>query len=481
VLAEIRATNHVSLTSVPDVTQTTAPLRLWSRAPGVILSRSMQRSAARLTLLASLVVGGMLAASFLWIVERRSDESVATQADISIRLARMSETVAGIGAAQRSYVAPGQLDQPWFDQASALLDQLSIDIEQAPSRLRSPGAAEAIAALADSADALIAADERTRQNLGIGQDLMASDVIFSDGHNMVDTMTAGLRDLQAAEQGAHQTRLASLTRQRWAAFGAAAVLWVVGLLLLAKPSAIPLAAIVEPTQTRPSDPAGPLEAHDSHPEQGVPLDLTLVAGLCTDLSRVTSPSALPDLLGRTAQVLDASGVILWISAGEQLFPVMGHGYAPDVLARMTPIERDGDNAAADAWRTGRLTVVHSAGPSDNGAIVAPLLGLDDCVGVLAAEVRHGVADRPAVHALATVIAAQLATVVPAWPPASLTNPDDASSVGTPSGIPSAMPTDAKSTSPNAEAPNSPQASPETTAQTTEQTTEQTQTLKVRSA
>ena len=98
-LAEIRATNHVSLTSVPDVTQTTAPLRLWSRAPGVILSRSMQRSAARLTLLASLVVGGMLAASFLWIVERRSDESVATQADISIRLARMSETIAGIGAA----------------------------------------------------------------------------------------------------------------------------------------------------------------------------------------------------------------------------------------------------------------------------------------------------------------------------------------------------------------------------------------------
>jgi CHASE3 domain sensor protein len=433
----------------------------------------MQRSAARLILLASLVVGGMLAASFLWIVERRSDESVGTQADISIRLARMSETVAGIGAAQRSYVAPGQLDQPWFDQASMLLDQFSIDIEQAPARLRSPGAAEAIAALADSADALIAADERTRQNLGIGQDLMASDVIFSDGHNMVDTLTAGLRDLQAAEQGAHQTRLASLTRQRWAAFGAAGVLWVVGLLVLAKPAAIPLAAVVEPTQAQPFDPAEPLKAHDSHPEQGVPFDFTLVAGLCTDLSRVTSPSALPDLLGRTAQVLDASGVILWISAGEQLFPVMGHGYAPEVLARMTPIERDGDNAAAAAWRTGKLTVVHSTGPSDNGAVVAPLLGLDDCVGVLAAEVRHGVADRPAVHALATLIAAQLATVVPAWPAASLTNPDDAS----PSGIPNAMPTDATSTSPNAGAPISPQASPETTAQTTEQT----QRLKVRSA
>ena len=415
--------------------------------------------------MALLVVGGMLAASFLWIVERRSDDSVATQADISIRLARMSETIAGIGAAQRSYVAPGQLDQPWFDQAAALLDQLSIDIEQTPARLQSPEATETMAALADSADALIAADARARQNLGIGQDLMASDVIFSDGLNTVDTMTARLRDLQTAEQGAHQTRMTSLTRQRWAAFGAAALLWVVGLLALAKPSVLPLTDLVEPTQEQPSVPAEPLEKHGPHPEQGPPLDLTLVASLCTDLSRVTSPSALPDLLGRAAQVLDASGVILWISAGEQLFPVMGHGYAPHVLARMTPIARDGDNAAAAAWRTGRLTVVQSTGPSDNGAIVAPLLGLDECVGVLAAEVRHGVADRPAVHALATVIAAQLATVVPAWPAASLTLPGDAATTG--------MPSDAASTTPNAEAAVSPQTSPETTAQT--------QTREVRSA
>jgi len=423
--------------------------------------------------MALLVVGGMLAASFLWIIERGSDESVATQADISIRLARMSETIAGIGAAQRSYVAPGQLDQPWFDQAAALLHQLSIDIEQTPARLRSPEAAETMAALSVSADALIAADARTRQNLGIGQDLMASDVIFSDGHSIVDTMTAGLRDLQAAEQAAHQTRMASLTRQRWAAFGAAALLWVVGLLALAKPSALPLAALVEPTQAQPSTPAEPLGALEPHPDQGAPPDLTLVAGLCTDLSRVTSPSALPDLLGRAAQILDASGVILWISAGEQLFPVMGHGYGPDILVRMAPISRDGDNAAAAAWRTGRLTVVQSTGPSDSGAIVAPLLGLDECVGVLAAEVRHGVADRPAVHALATVIAAQLATVVPAWPTASLTKPDDAS----PGGISSEMPSDATSTTPNADAAVSPQTSP----QASPETTGQTPALEVRSA
>ena len=400
--------------------------------------------------MALLVVGGILAVSFLWIVERRSDESVATLADTSVRLARMSETIAAIGAAQRSYVAPGQLDEPWFERTSALLDQLSVDIAQTSASLRSPEATEAMETLADSAEALIAADARVRQNLAIGQDLMASDVIFSDGHNIIGTMTVGLRDLQATEQGAHHTRLASLTRQRWAAFGAAAMLWVVGLLTLAKPQTLRSAAIGEPAQTQPSVPAEPVEAHDSRAEQEPPLDLTAVASLCTDLSRVTSPSALPDLLGRTAQILDASGVILWISAGEQLFPVTGHGYAPDVLARMAPIARDSDNAAAAAWRTGQLTVVQSTAPSENGAVVAPLLGLDGCVGVLAAEAHHGVESRPATHALATVVAAQLATVVPAWPAASLTTPGDAG--------PGEAPSDPASLTPNPDAPTSPQTS-----------------------
>ena len=400
--------------------------------------------------MAILVVGGILAASFLWIVERRSDESVATLADTSVHLARMSEAIAAIGAAQRSYVAPGQLDEPWFERTSALLDQLSVDIAKTSASLRSPGAAEAMEALADSAEALIAADARTRQNLAIGQDLMASDVIFSDGQNIIGTMTVGLRDLQAAEQGAYQTRLASLTRQRWAAFGAAAMLWVVGLLTLAKPTPLRSAAIGEPTQTQPSVPEAPVEAHDSGTEPRPPPDLTVIAGLCTDLSRVTSPSALPDLLGRTAQILDASGVILWISAGEQLFPVRGHGYAPDVLARMAPISRDDDNAAAAAWRTGQLTVVQSTALSENGAIVAPLLGLDGCVGVLAAEVRHGVESHPATHALATVVAAQLASVVPAWPAASSTTPGDAE--------PGEVPSDPTSLPPNADAPTSLQTS-----------------------
>ena len=51
----------------------------------------------------------------------------------------------------------------------------------------------------------------------------------------------------------------------------------------------------------------------------------------------------------------------------------------------------------------------------NGAIVAPMFGPDRCVGVLAAEVRHGREQDAATQAVTIMIAAQLATVIGAWP------------------------------------------------------------------
>jgi hypothetical protein len=51
----------------------------------------------------------------------------------------------------------------------------------------------------------------------------------------------------------------------------------------------------------------------------------------------------------------------------------------------------------------------------NGAIVAPMFGPEACVGVLAAEVRHGRELDPGTQAVTAMIAAQLSTVLGAWP------------------------------------------------------------------
>jgi hypothetical protein len=127
--------------------------------------------------------------------------------------------------------------------------------------------------------------------------------------------------------------------------------------------------------------------------------------------------ALPALLERAASILDAPGLILWMAAGEELFAVTAHGYAPQVLAKVGPISRKAENATAAAWRDGR-TITVPAGDGGYGAVVAPLFGPDACIGVLAAEIRGGREADAAAQAVIALIAAQLATVVSAWPAAS---------------------------------------------------------------
>jgi hypothetical protein len=367
----------------------------------------------RVVVTAVLLTSILFAAFFLRALEQRASKAVALAGDASVRLARMSDTIAGIGTAQQSYVAPGQLDEPWIERASTLTGELSREIEQARESLRSPAAATALQQLAASVATLIAADTRTRQNLQLGQELMASDVIFSDGRNLLDAMTASLRDLQAAEQSHLRAELTALARERALGLSAIAALWTATLLILVTRSRRASAAPESDQRAAP----GPAEAQ-LRPEPRMSVDLAAAATVCTDLARITTTAALPGLLGRAAGVLDASGVILWISAGEQLFPVIAHGYSDDSLARIGPIPRDAENAAASAWRTGRLALVPAAKTGGQGAIVTPLFGLHSCIGVLSVEVRHG-EDSPAVQAVATMIAAQLSTVVPAWPAGSL--------------------------------------------------------------
>ena len=376
----------------------------------------MQSRSVRLAVITVLLASILVAAFSLWNIEQRAAKAVALAGDASVRIARMSDTLAGIGTAQQGYVAPGQLDEPWFERASTLTTELSREIQQAPESLQSPESRATLQQLTASLATLTSADQRTRQNLQLGQELMASDVIFSDGRNLLDAMIGSLRSLQAGEQSHLRAELNARARQRWLTFGALAVLWLAGLGALSRRSAgsssVAGRVADQTTTQRAPEP-------QSRAQHRIGVDLAAAAAVCTDLSRITTTAALPGLLGRAAGVLDASGLILWISAGEQLFPVMAHGYSDDMLTRMGPISRDAENAAASAWRTGQLAVVPAATTGGQGAIVTPLFGLHSCIGVLSAELRQG-ENSPSVQAVATMIAAQLSTVVPAWPAGSLT-------------------------------------------------------------
>src|SRR5262245_62027759 len=63
-------------------------------------------------------------------------------------------------------------------------------------------------------------------------------------------------------------------------------------------------------------------------------------------------------------------------------------------------------------RTGTLQVVASQpGSRAKGAVVAPVLSADGCVGVLSVEIREGGEASASVQSLAAIFAAQLAGIV----------------------------------------------------------------------
>ncbi|OFW14319.1 MAG: hypothetical protein A3H29_06120 [Acidobacteria bacterium RIFCSPLOWO2_02_FULL_67_21] len=352
----------------------------------------------------------------LWSIDRRSIQLTDHDEAIAARVDRLIDVIAAIGTIQQGYVAPGQLDEPAFERMTTLLQQLEAERSALGPLLRSPAAAGSLEALAESGRALAAADARTRENLSLGQELMASDVIFSDGRNLLDGMIAAIRDLHAAERRTSRGERVAVARWRWLPIG---LILLVGLGAARRAAGISGAAVRSTPAVRSAAPDAGTRTRSAPPAPSV--DLGAAAALCTDLARVTDTAALSQLLARAAAILDAAGLIVWMGAGEQLFAALGHGYGPDALGRFGPIGRDDTSAAAAAWRTGRLTVAAGDG-SSHGGLVVPLAGQAACIGVLAIEIRHGREQDPAVQAVATVIAAQLATAVAGWPPASVSDP-----------------------------------------------------------
>ncbi len=227
----------------------------------------------------------------------------------------------------------------------------------------------------------------------------------------VSSIVTATRGLDSTTHSQLWAELGPVFQMRWITVGVAAALLLCGVIALTPRKSVPVTP-VEPAATV-ADPEPLATTTTVEPVQiARGIDLTVVAGLCTDLARLTTPDALPQLLERSARALNASGLVLWVGVGDRLVPVMGHGYPPQVMSRLQPALRTDDTAAAAAWRTAEPTIVTGTDGS-NGAIAAPLLGVNGCVGVLAFEMDRGREHDSEALAAAALIAAQLATAIPA--------------------------------------------------------------------
>ncbi|OFW30398.1 MAG: hypothetical protein A3H97_15165 [Acidobacteria bacterium RIFCSPLOWO2_02_FULL_65_29] len=380
----------------------------------------MRSRAARLTATAAALMALGAAGYLFFTIEQDIAFRRETLRSFDRRAREVASALADMRAAEQAYVAAGQGTDFWMPKVAALL----ADVAPRVDALR-PSAAtnEARSALMEAA-ALVTEfgniDRRARDYLRSGQTLMAGDVVFSEGGETTAAAVRQVESARLAENRGFDLAEARLGRRQAAVMGGAAGFSVLVLLALAVAAPKPREE-ARGGDEAPAEAAGELMLREPAarptPAGGpIPL-LKAAAELCTDFGRLTDSRDLTRLLSRVATVMDASGVVVWLGdhPGADLRPVFAHGYSDQALARMTAtaIPRAADNAVAAAYRSETLQVVLSRPGASNGAVVAPLLTPEGCIGAFTAELLAGRETSEAVQAIASLFAAQLTGVLAA--------------------------------------------------------------------
>jgi hypothetical protein len=395
---------------------------------------------------ATLVAVGA-AAFFLFQTEQQIARLKSTLRAFDVRAREATMALADLRVAQQAYVAEGQGVDFWMPKVASLHESITGTLA---ALRQSPLSGEASTAL-DEAVATVAQfgeiDRRTRDYITGGEKLMAADVIFTEGGEAAANAARQIETARLAERQAADLAEAALRNREALAAGAAASFAVLVVLVMMPR---PRVEVEEPVTTGLS--IAPTRAAASVPTTALPakapkaatapsraqapattvatrhaIALKAAASLATDFGRVRDADEMTRLLGRAATLMDASGVVIWLgtTTGTELAPMLAHGYGPQALSRMPRMPRSADNAAAAAYRTGQMQIVLARPGGNAGALVAPILAAEGCIGALSAEIQGGGEASESVQALSTIVAAHLATVLADSRPAAESEPQPA--------------------------------------------------------
>jgi len=392
---------------------------------------------------ATLVAVGA-AASFLFQTEQQIARLKSTVRAFDVRAREATTGLADLRVAQQAYVAEGQGVDFWMPKVASLHQSITGTLAALRQSPVSAGASTALDEAVATVTEFGAIDRRTRDYITSDEKLMAADVIFTESGEAAANAVRQIETARLAEHQAADLAEAELRKKEALAAGAAASFAVlVVLVLIPRPRVeleepVTTGLSISPTRA-PASPAArvpataapakapkaaPAAPRAQAPETNVAtrhaIALKAAASLATDFGRVRDADEMTRLLGRAATLMDASGVVIWLgtTSGTELAPMLAHGYGAQALSRMPRVPRSADNAAAAAYRTGQMQIVLSRPGGNAGALVAPILAADGCIGALSAEIQGGGEASESVQALSTIVAAHLATVLAASRPAA---------------------------------------------------------------
>ncbi len=355
------------------------------------------------------------------------ERRIAAEAERAREFDALSWTLAAgileLRAAQQAYVSLGQGESYWVERVSRKIGTLRSSLATLERVARVPEATDAANAAGSSLESFERMDAAVRDYVANNQRLMASDLIYTDGLELTAVIGSHVEAARHYDRASSDSLTrASRVQQVSFAVGADFIGLIITALLVSPVRAKENAPALAPKVPAPVEITGTdvdvLAGASLHPDApklvanhpSMPAAhaaaLKAAAALCTTFGRVADTKDLPAALERAAELLDASGLIVWVASdtGTELRPAIAHGYSSATLARLGPIRCDDDNATALAFRNSRVEIVRGNGDA-GGAIIAPLLGPTGCTGVLAAEVRNGKESSDDTRAIAEIVAA----------------------------------------------------------------------------
>jgi hypothetical protein len=350
---------------------------------------------------------------------KASTQNHSRAAAVDREAAAIAVAVSDLRAAQIAYLAAGVDPDVWMRRVTDLAGQIDAGLGRLRETVETPVAGAHVETAATAVVDLMNGDKRARTALQSDQRFVASDIIFKDCEAPAGMVATELAAVRAASAEA-SAGLPGWQSAASAALTPVALAFVLAAAYFAGRSSreveAPPATIAEMLRDLPP----PVKAPGTQPvKQAVPLppptapvNLTAAAELCVDLARVMDARDMQALLERTAKVLEASGVILWVVNHERtsLLPVLTHGYSERVLLRLNALDVNADNVTSFSYRSVRPQTMLGSGPGTTSAIAVPLVTAGGCNGVLAAEV-YDAKPTPEFMAVARLVAAQFATMI----------------------------------------------------------------------
>jgi hypothetical protein len=344
----------------------------------------------------------------------------AATADAAV--VKTSELLLDIRASLHAYVAPGQGLPFWAKRAQENIDNLHQSLV-ALDGLAAP-AGRSLSESLDGSDQLKAAEQRARTHVSRGELQLAGDVIFTEVRDLLAAATDQVDSVRTDLKRHHDQRTAAIRAEQLMLVGGTLALWILIALFLAPTPAIATAkdpaewrselkeTLAKPAPTPAALVPAPVVVPQAPIQAGVAVaSVREVSEICADLSALSDPGALEGTLARVSSVLDATGLIVWLASndGGSLTPVATHGFDPALVARIGRISRDSANLTASAFRENspRISTPTTTAPA---ALAVAMCGPTGPAGVLSIELKAGQTVDEAKVALASIVAAQLATL-----------------------------------------------------------------------